>query len=98
MLAYDLKSRMEFEWDAIKARANERKHGISFFEASEVFGDDYSSCTHDPDHSHDEERYLLFGVSSQGNFLVVSYVQRGDTIRIISARRMTRQERNAYEQ
>ena len=89
---------MDFEWDEAKARANEKKHGVSFLEAAEVFSDDYSSCVHDPDHSSDEDRYLLFGVFSKGNFLVVSYTERSDTIRIISARRMTSQERKAYEQ
>jgi len=66
---------VNFEWDEIKARANEYKHGISFLEATEVFGDDYSSCIHDPDHSYGEERYLLFGISSKGNCLVVSYIE-----------------------
>lgn len=89
---------MDFEWDETKARANEKKHGVSFVEATEVFGDEYSSCVHDPDHSYEEERYLLFGVSSKGNYIVVSYTERSDTVRIISARRMTRQERKAYEQ
>ncbi|KAB2932535.1 MAG: BrnT family toxin [Candidatus Contendobacter sp.] len=89
---------MDFEWDETKARTNERKHGIAFLEATEVFGDDHSSCVHDPDHSYGEDRYLLFGVSSKGNFLVVSYTERSGVIRLISARRMTRQERKAYEQ
>jgi uncharacterized DUF497 family protein len=89
---------MDFEWDETKALGNEKKHGVSFFEAAEVFGHDYSSCVHDPDHSSDEHRYLLFGVSSKGNFLVVSYTERSGTVRIISARRMTSQERKAYEQ
>jgi uncharacterized DUF497 family protein len=89
---------MDFEWDEAKACANESKHGVSFLEASEVFGDDLASCVPDPDHSEGEDRYLLFGVSSGGNFLVVSYTERVDAIRIISARRMTAQERKAYEQ
>ena len=89
---------MDFEWDETKALSNEKKHGVSFIEAAEVFGDDHSSCVHDPDHLSDEDRYLLFGVSSKGNFLVVSYTERSDTVRIISARRMTSQERRAYEQ
>ncbi len=88
---------MDFEWDDIEAHTNEKKHGVSFLEAAEVFGDDYSSCVHDPDHSYNEDRYLLFGASSKGNFLVVSYTDRSDIIRIISARRMTNQERKAYE-
>ena len=88
---------MDFEWDETKARSNQRKHGVSFLEATEVFSDDYSSCVHDPDHSYDEERYLLFGVSLKGNHLVISFTEKLDIIRIISARPMTRQERNAYE-
>jgi uncharacterized DUF497 family protein len=89
---------VDFEWDEAKARINEKKHGVSFAEATEVFGDEYSSCVHDPDHSYEEERYLLFGISSKGNSIVVSYTERSGTVRIISARRMTRQERKAYEQ
>ena len=67
---------MEFEWDPDKARANESKHGISFFEACEVFADDHSSTTRDPDHSQDENRYLIFGMSRDGKHLVVSYTER----------------------
>jgi uncharacterized DUF497 family protein len=89
---------MDFEWDEAKALANEGKHGVSFREATEVFGDDLASCVPDPDHSEGEARYLLFGISSRGSFLVVSYTERADAIRIISARRMTGQERKAYEQ
>ncbi len=88
---------MNFEWDKTKAQTNENKHGVSFIEASEVFDDEHSSSVHDPDHSYGEERYLLFGISSKGNLLVVSYTERLNIIRIISARRMTRQERKAYE-
>ena len=89
---------MDFEWDEIKAIINQKKHGISFLEASEVFDDDLSSCVHDPDHSNEEERFLLFGVSSKRKYLVVSFTEGADAIRIISARRMTNQERKAYEQ
>ena len=89
---------MDFEWDETKAKRNEKKHGISFLEATEVFGDVNSSCSHDPDHSFGEERYLIFGVSEKGNYLVVSFTERSDTIRLISARHMSRQERKAYEQ
>lgn len=88
---------MNFEWDETKALANQKKHSVSFLEAAEVFSDEHSSCVHDPDHSYDEDRYLLFGVSLKGNYLVVSFTERTDNIRIISARQMTRQERNAYE-
>lgn len=89
---------MQFEWDDNKEIINQLKHGVSFQEASEVFGDDYSSFIYDPDHSIEEERYLLFGLSSQGKYLVVSFTERSNIIRIISVRIMTKQERNGYEQ
>lgn len=89
---------MDFEWDETKAYLNQRKHGVLFLEATEVFADDLASCVRDPDHSHGEERYLPFGVSAKGSFLVVSYTERADAVRIISARRMSHQERKAYEQ
>jgi uncharacterized DUF497 family protein len=89
---------MQFEWDPEKASANESTHGVSFLEASEVFDDDHSSSVPDPDHSEDESRYLIFGVSKSGKYLVVSYTERGDRIRLISARSMTPRERKAYEQ
>lgn len=87
-----------FEWDSEKARANEQSHEVTFAEASEIFDDDHSSSVRDPDHSLDEDRYLIFGVSKVGRHLVVSYTERGDRIRIISARPMTPRERRAYEQ
>jgi uncharacterized protein len=87
-----------FEWDPEKARENEQKHGVTFLEATEVFDDDHSSSVPDPDHSADEQRYLIFGAAKQGRHLVVSYTERGDRIRLISARQMTSQERRAYEQ
>ena len=89
---------MDFEWDPEKARANESKHGISFLEACEVFDDDHSSIVLDPDHSTDENRYLIFGMAKGGKHLVVSYTERGDRIRPISPRSMTPRERKAYEQ
>ena len=89
---------LTFEWDLEKARENEQKHEVSFLEASEVFDDDHSSTVQDPDHSVDEERYLIFGVSKQGKYMVVSYTERGDRIRLISARQMTPRERRAYEE
>ena len=88
---------MDFEWDKDKAQENERKHGISFFEATEVFADELSSTVADPD-SSDEYRYLIFGCTVSSRALVVSYTGRGERIRIISARAMTRRERKAYEQ
>ena len=87
-----------FEWDPDKARDNEQKHGVSFLEASEVFDDDHSSTVQDPDHSVGGARYLVFGASKQGKHLVVSYTERGDRIRLISARQMTARERRAYEE
>jgi uncharacterized protein len=86
-----------FEWDSEKARDNEQKHAVGFPEASEVFDDDHSSSVPDPDHSADEDRYLIFGISKQGRHLVVSYTEHGERIRLISARQMTSRERRAYE-
>jgi hypothetical protein len=63
---------VDFEWDPRKAEENEKKHGVSFAEASAVFGDDHSSTVLDPDHSEGEDRYLIFGVSRNGKYLVVS--------------------------
>ena len=89
---------MEFEWDVTKASQNIEKHGVSFEEGTDVFDDDLSLTVPDPDHSQDENRYLIFGRSKQQNYLVVSFTDRGDRIRVISARRMSRQEIRAYEQ
>jgi len=89
---------MDFVWNDEKALINFKKHGVSFLEATEVFSDEHSFCINDPDHSYDEDRYLLFGITFKGKYLVVSFTDRMDTIRIISARPMTRQERNTYEQ
>jgi len=88
---------MDFEWDKRKARLNERKHGVSFFEAREVFGDELSSTVRDPDHSDEEDRFLIFGQSVSGRYLVVSYTERGGRLRLISVREMTTRERKAYE-
>jgi uncharacterized DUF497 family protein len=89
---------VDFEWDPTKAVANEQKHGVTFEEATEVFADDYSSAVADPDHSAEEERSLIFGVTEADRSLVVSFTDRGDRIRIINARTMTPSERRAYEQ
>ena len=72
-----------FEWDPEKARENEQNHEVSFAEASEIFEDDHSSSVRDPDHSLEEDRYLIFGVSKGGMYLVVSYTERGDRVRLI---------------
>ena len=89
---------LTFEWDDAKAERNADKHGISFAEASTVFGDPLSLTIADPDHSEDENRCLILGTSSPGRLLVVAHTERGDNIRIISARRATRRERQSYEQ
>ncbi|MBF8251497.1 MAG: hypothetical protein HW382_1125 [Deltaproteobacteria bacterium] len=89
---------MEFEWDPKKSAANERKHDITFQEASTVFGDRLAMTFADPDHSKNEERYLTFGLSMQNRLLVVSHTERGEKTRIISARLMDRKERRIYEE
>jgi len=89
---------MDFEWDPEKARRNRRLHGVSFPEAAEVFGDELSSTVPDPDHSRGEDRYLTFGQARSGRHLVVAHTERGGRVRLISARRMTRRERKAYEE
>jgi uncharacterized DUF497 family protein len=82
-----------FEWDPKKARSNLAKHGVSFDEASTVFKDDLSITISDPLHSEDEERLVLIGRSYRDKLLVVVHTERGDRIRIISARPATRRER-----
>ena len=89
---------MRFEWDRRKAAVNLRQHGVSFEGAATVFRDPLSVTGADPDHSLDEERVVTFGVSVTGRFLVVATTEREDTIRIISARRMTAGERATYEE
>ncbi len=86
-----------FEWNPDKAEKNIRKHGISFDEAATVFSDPLSTTYDDPDHSHYESRYIITGVSSHGKLLFVSHTETGNTIRIISARQLTRKERKQYE-
>ncbi len=88
---------LSFEWDAEKASANERKHGVSFDEAATAFGDPLSVTIPDPDHSEDEDRFILMGSTYLGRVLVVVHTDRGDNTRIISARRATRSERRTYE-
>ena len=88
---------MEFEWDPQKAEANKRKHGISFHQAATIFGDPLAITFADPDHSLDEDRFLTFGLSRFNQMIVVSHVHRGEKLRIISARLLTRQEIKIYE-
>ena len=89
---------MKFEWDENKAADNLQKHGVSFGEAATVFGDSLAITYQDPAHSDEEDRYLTFGHSSLSRLIVVSHTDRGDRIRLISAREMTRRERTDYEQ
>jgi hypothetical protein len=87
-----------FEWDPEKGEVNFQKHGVSFDEASTVFGDPLSLLMPDPDHSADEERYLVLGMSAHQKLLVVAFAERPPNTRLISARRATRAERKRYEE
>jgi uncharacterized DUF497 family protein len=87
-----------YEWDQEKAASNLEKHEVSFEEAATVFDDPLYIDFYDPDHSIEEHRYLIMGQSSAGRLLIVSYTERDDVIRLISAREMTASERRAYEE
>lgn len=90
-------SHLNFEWDPRKDAANQRKHGVSFHEAKTVFTDEYARLIADPDHS-EEDRFILLGTSIHSRLLVVCHsVRAGETIRIISARKADKRERNIYE-
>ena len=90
--------RITFSWDDRKERENKRKHGISFDEATTVFADERARLKHDPDHSRDEDRFILLGFSVKLRLLVVvhAYQQDEGEIRIISARKATRKECKQY--
>lgn len=88
----------KFEWDETKARSNERKHGVTFTEATSCFLDVFAIESFDVKHSADEDRFMIIGVSARGRLLVVAFTLREDTIiRIISARRALRREHIDYE-
>jgi uncharacterized DUF497 family protein len=89
---------LRFEWNPGKAKLNERKHGVSFEEAQSVFSDERARLIDDPDHSEAEERFILLGLSSSLRVLVVAHCYRasGNIIRIISARKATREEQRNY--
>ena len=89
---------MRFEWDEDKSRANLKKHGVTFVEAQSVFYEDGALLFDDPDHSQEEQRYLLVGPSVRGRVLVVVHCCReeNDVLRIISARQATRKEQEAF--
>ena len=93
-------SMLRFEWNPDKAAKNLDKHGISFEEAKTVFSDERAVLFDDPDHSMDEDRFLILGISQNLRLLIVSHCLRegGDVIRIISARKATRREEKQYEE
>ena len=89
---------MNYEWDHEKAANNLEKHGVSFEEAATVFNDPLYIDFYDPDHSVDEHRYLIMGHSMAERLLIVSYTERDQVVRLISAREVTLSERKAYKE
>jgi hypothetical protein len=87
-----------FEWDARKAESNARKHGVTFDEATTVFGDPLALLMTDPDHSREEERWVLLGLSSRRRLLVVAFSEQPPKTRLISARLAEPRERSDYEE
>ena len=89
---------IRFAWDKGKAEENRRKHGVSFEEATTVFADENGRLKHDPDHSQEEDRFVLLGFSAKLRLLLVchAYRENDEVIRIISARKATRNERKQY--
>lgn len=89
---------LKFEWDAAKAASNKKKHGVSFEEAQSVFYDEFAVQFFDEDNSEAEERFLMLGFSDEARLLIVCHCERnrGNIIRIISARRATKNESNFY--
>ena len=85
-----------FEWDEEKADANLKKHGVGFDEARTVFNDPFSITIYDPDHSVNEYRYIDIGLSSKDRLIVVSYLEKGRRVRIISCRKVTKKEQRVY--
>jgi uncharacterized DUF497 family protein len=88
---------LSFEWNENKASASFKKHDVSFEEATTVFGDNLSITISDPLHSIDEDRFIIIGYSCKHRLVVVVHTERGNNIRIISARLATKGERNSYE-
>ena len=89
---------LTFEWDAEKAKRNVTKHGVSFDEAATAFADPLGQLVDDPRHSVAEKRLVLLGHSHRQRLLAIMFAERGDTIRVISARLATRQEQRDYEE
>ena len=90
---------IEFEWNSAKARSNLKKHGVSFEEAQSVFYDEFARQFDDDDHSDEEERFIMLGMSIKSRVLVVCHCERsgGNVIRIVSARKATSKERSFYQ-
>ena len=88
---------MRFEWDRKKAATNFKNHNVSFDEAVTIFYDPLSATFNDPDHSIGEERFITIGYSSSNRLLVVTYTERGATVRIINARTATAKEKRRHE-
>lgn len=89
---------LRFEWDETKNAVNKRKHGVSFEEARSVFADEFGRLIADPDHSDEEDRFILLGLSAKLRLLIVSHCYRhGGSIRIISAQKADRSEQKQYE-
>jgi uncharacterized protein len=88
---------LRFEWDRRKAAINQEKHRVSFEEALTAFSDPLARIFDDPDHSSTEAREIIIGHSSKERLLVVCFTERGDAVRLLSARKATRQERQDYE-
>ena len=89
---------MKIEWDPKKAKLNLKKHGVAFEEAATALSDPMAVTGVDPDHSDYEERYITFGVSARNKLLVVSHTEEGENIRLISARKASKGERELYEE
>lgn len=87
---------IDFVWDDSKYRGNQKKHGVAFEEAMTAFTDENARVMHDREHSDDEDRFVLLGFSAKLRLLVVCHTYRKDKIRIISARRANKKERNQY--
>jgi len=93
-----MSNKIEAEWDENKNQQNQRKHQVSFQEAATVFNDTLALIVPDDEHSWSEQRYHIIGESNLGDLLVVTYTERGDRVRIISARYPTRREKRDYEE
>ena len=89
---------MDYEWNPEKAKRNLEKHSVSFEEAATVFDDPLYVDFYDPDHSTEENRYIVMGLSHSGRLLFVSYTEREGVVRLISARELTLSERRLYEE